>query len=366
MDVTASTGSSTPVHNDDDLDRRLLAEFQEFHARLPSRDRAIYMFFTTDLLHWLSRALKFVPADVNLVLVGSDLKAEETSWIERHAGRPFHHIRPRVDDVAVLDMIFATAEHDFGWLHVDCFVLNPSLCREMMDLPDDVAFNCIWSQAGTGGVETLHSAFVGVNHRVLQAVRARGIEVSPLPYHYQPGSHLGRTMTDRKLYGKVPTAGQVELLRKILPAGAGGLPQYPGGSDYFQLMVLYQLVANALGYRLHHVRRLVRDGAGTASNYSNDIIHVNGVATYKRYKQAGPGGPTIGNRFYPLLLQADHAILSLLTTDVPARYVELRRELEDELRQLGIPPAQTKQNLFGYLLQRGVSRERCVQILGAA
>jgi hypothetical protein len=351
---------------EDDLDRRLLADFREFHAGLPRRDKAIYMFFTTDLLHWLSRALKFVPADANLVLIGSDLTPEEEEWIRTYSGRPFHAIAPRVDDVAVLDLLFTVSDADFGWLHVDCFVLNPSLCREMMDLPDDVAFNCIWSQPGANGVETLHSAFVGVNHRVMEAVRARGIEVSPLPYHYQEGSHMGRTMTDRKLYSRVPAPEQIELLRKVLPAGPGGLPQYPGGSDYFQVMVLYQLVANALGYRLHHVRRLVRDGAGTSANYSNDIIHVNGVATYKRYKSAGAGAQKIGNRFYPLLLQADHAILSLLPSDAPARYAELRRELEEDLRQIGVPPAQTKQNLFGFLLQRGVSKERCVQILGAA
>ena len=360
----SSTPLAQPLAHHDEVDRRLLADFQEFHARLPSRDKVIYMFFTTDLLHWLSRALKFVPEDVNLVLIGSGLLPEEIAWIERHARRPFHHIASRVDDVAVLDYIFATAEHDFGWLHVDCFVLNASLFREMMDLPDDVAFNCIWSQLGAKCLETLHSAFLGVNHRVIEAVRARGIEVSPLPYHYQEGASKGRTITGRPLFSKTPTPGQVELLRQVLPSGPGGLPQYPSGSDYFQVMVLYQLVANALGYRLHPVRRLVRDGAGTASNYSNDIIHVNGVATYKRYKQAA-GGPTIGNRFYPLLLQADHAILSLLTTDVPERYVQLRRELEDDLRQLGLAPAQTKQNLFGYLLQRGVSKERCVQILGA-
>lgn len=354
--------------DDDALDRKLLADFQRFHAGLPSRDRAIYMFFTNDLLHWLSRALQFVPEEVNLVLVGSDLAPEEIAWIGRNTRFPFHTIEPRVDDVAVLDLVFQTAEHDFGWLHVDCFVLNPALFGEMIDLPDDVAFNCIWSQRGWNGYDTLHSAFIGVNHRVVEAVRARGIEVSPLPYHYDEGSHMGRTLSGRKLYSRVPTPGHVELLRKVLPVDAAGRPRYPGDGDYFQVLVLYQLVANALGYRLRQVRELVRDGAGTASNYSNDIIHVNGVATYKRYKPAdvggsGGGGQIIGNRFYPLLLQADHAILTLLE-DMPERYVQLRHELEEELQRLGLPASQTRRNLFGYLMQRGVSPERCVRILG--
>lgn len=338
-----------------------LLAFQEFYQRLPSHEDVIFMFFTTDLLHWLRRALEFVPPAANVVLIGSQLKQEEIAWIASHTSRPFHHIESRVDDNTVLDFIFQTTRHSFGWLHIDCFVLNPSLFQEMAAVADDVVANCIWSHPATGKINALHSAFVFLNYNVMQAVREAGIEVSPLAYHYE-GGHSGRTMSDRKLYSRVPTARHVELLGKVLPPRADGLPSYPQGGSYFQLLVLYQLVANALGYRLHHVRELVRDGTGSPSSYSNEVIHVNGVATYKSSKETDP---TIGGRFYPMLLQADYHMLSLMEDDaMPPRYAALLGELRQELARLGIPEEQTRRNLFGFLVQSGIKEEKCREILG--
>jgi hypothetical protein len=337
--------------------------FQEFYERLPNRENVIFMFFTTDLLHWLRRALEFVPEDANVVLIGSRLKAEEIAWIAAHTRRPFHHVESRVDDNTVLDFIFKTTRHSFGWLHIDCFVLNPEIFQEMATFADGVVANCIWSHPATGAVNALHSAFVFLNYEVMQAIRQRGIEVSPLAYHYRGGS-LGRTPSDRKLYSRVPTARQIELLATVLPPGEGGLPKYPQGGVYFQLLVLYQLVANALGYKLHHVRELLRDGTGSPSSYSNEIIHVNGVATYKSSKETDKN---IGGRFYPLLLQADYHMLSLMADDaMPPRYVSLLDELRRELARLDITEEQTKRNLYGFLVQSGISEEKCREILGLA
>jgi hypothetical protein len=321
------------------------------------------MFFTTDLLHWLHRAVAFVPPEVNLVLIGSDLAPDEIAWIRSHYGRPFHHIRSRVDDNTVLEFIFGEAEHNFGWLHVDCFVLNPGLFREIVAIDDDVVANCIWSHPIEGSAHTaLHSAFVFLNFKVIQDLRRRGIEVSPCAYNFR-GGPKGRTITHRPLYNRVPKPHHVELLHKVLPPGFAGLPEYPLRNGYFQILVLFQLVANALGYRLHHVRELLRDGSASASSYSDEIVHVNGVATYKRYRD---DVDTIGGHFYPLLLQADYVLLTGLGDEAPPRYLELRRELEAELDRLGIPRPQARQNLFGFLHQRGLSPERLEQIVGAA
>jgi hypothetical protein len=339
--------------------------FTAFYRALPRRQDIVYMFFTGELLHWLDRALTFVPPDVNLVLIGSDLPEDEVAWIRSRYHWPFHPIRSRVDDNTVLDFIFRVAEHNFGWLHVDCFVLNPGLFREMATLPDDVVANCIWSHPALadGSLAALHSAFVFLNFSVMQKLRAQGIEVTPYAYTYR-GRSIGRTITHRKLYSRVPTRRHVELLARLLPPAPrfAGLPEYPEHTGYYQLLVLYQLVANALGYKLHHVRELVRDGSGSASNYSNEIIHVNGVATYKRYK----GMEGIGGTFYPLLLQTDYAMLAGLDSEAPPRYQAMRRELEAELERLQIPRAAVRGNLCRFLAERGLSEDRLELILGPA
>jgi hypothetical protein len=343
-------------------ERRDRRELAAFYRGLERRQDIIYMFFTADLLHWLDRALAFVPPDVNLALIGSDLSADEVSWIRSRYRWPFHHIRSRVDDNTVLELIFRVAEHNFGWLHVDCFVLNPRLFAEMAAIADDVVANCIWSHpAADGSAVALHTAFVFVNVAVVQKLRAAGIEVSPCAYSYS-GGPIGRTVTHRKLYSRVPTHRHVELLGRVLPPGNAGLPQYPQRGGYFQILVLFQLVANALGYRLHHVRELLRDGSGSASSFSSEIIHVNGVATYKKYKESDN---TIGGSFYPLLLQADYALLSSLGEEVPLRYRQVLGELEAELERLRIPKAAVRRNLRAFLAERGVAEDRLNRILGS-
>jgi hypothetical protein len=341
-------------------DRR---DFAAFHRGLERRDDIVYMFFTTDLLHWLDRAVSFVPEEVNLVLIGSALSSDEIAWIRSRHRRPFHPIRSRVDDNTVLDFIFRTAEDNFGWLHVDCFVLNPSLFAEMAALADDVVANCIWSHPIEGSAEVaLHSAFVFLNYAVIRDLRERGIEVSPCAYNYR-GGPKGRTVTHRPLYNRVPTRRHVELLRRVLPPGFGGLPEYPLRNGYFQILVLFQLVANALGYKTRHVRELLRDGTGSASSFSDEIIHVNGVATYKLYKNAAG---SIGQQFYPLLLQTDYVFLTALGEEAPPRYRQLRAELAAELARLGIPRPAARENLRAFLAERGIAAERLDKVLGRA
>src|SRR5437588_5381844 len=201
----------------DARNRPYLRAFQEFHGGLAEPRGIVYMFFTGSLLHWLDRALSFVPADVNLVLVGSDLTPEERAWVAR-TGRPCHCFTERFDDNAVLDFIFQTARHDFAWLHIDCFVLNPGLFAEMMRFEPAVAMNCIWSHPGPA--PTMHSAFVAVNYDVLAAIRRAGLDVWPSTYHHE-GAATGRTVTRRPLYSRVPTARQVNLLATLLPPSAG-------------------------------------------------------------------------------------------------------------------------------------------------
>jgi len=342
-------------------EREVARGFRAFQEGLTGRRDPIYMFFTGGLLHWVARALAFVPEGVELVLVGSDLSDEEAAWLRARCPRPFHRIGPRVDDNTVLELLFETATGDFGWLHIDCFVLEPGLFDEMADLPEDAALNCVWTHPGAaGGPATLHSAFVFVRHAVLAEMRERGLRVHPTAYHYR-GTPVGRTVSGRRLWSRVPTARQVELLARVLPPGPDGLPAYPGGAGYFQVLVLYQLVAQALGYRTRQVRPLVRDGSGSMEHYSGEIVHVNGVATYRRYRDAAG---SLGQRVYPLLLQADWAMLDALGPDAPPRYRAFRAELEAELERLGVPPAAVKGNLVSFLTDRGLAPEVCARILG--
>lgn len=341
-----------------------LRDFERFYDALPRQEEAIFLFFTSGLLHWVHRALAFVPPEVNAVLLGSALEDDEIAWVKSHSERPFHHIPPRIDDNTALEFISRSARHDVGWLHIDCFVLDPSLFGAMFRFPEKTALNCIWSQPGPGEIEVLHSAFVTLNHRVREELRRDGLEISPMTYNYE-GSPAGRTASERPLYSRVPDARQVELLAEVVPRDARGLPTYCVGSEYFEILEMYQLLARARGYGVHKPLHLVRDGSGSASSFSNEILHVSGVSTYRRYKEPG-SGTYINQEEYLLLLQADFAILRAMGEDAPPRYGKLGGELAAELAQIGLDGAQVEQNLVGFLMSRGISQENCLRILGKA
>ncbi len=334
--------------------------FQAFYDRLPNQNHVLFMFFTGSLLHWVARACSFVPEHVNLVLLGSDLSAEELVWLRAHNRRPFHHIAERIDDNTALEFIFEHAEQDFGWLHIDCFVLNPELFDDMQRFPEDVAINCIWSQPGYNGLATLHSAYVVFNHQVLMTLRQQGIDVHPGAFHYQ-GTAAGRTAVHRPLFSRVPTNRQLELLSKVLPLDRTGLPKYPKGCDYFQVLVLYQLVAHAMGYRLQQVRPLIRDGSESANNFSSEIIHANGAATYQKRHDTQADIA----RFYPLHLQVDYAMLIAAGPALPSQYGKLRAVLESHLARHGLSQDRVVGHLTAFLLNKGISEESCARVLGS-
>ena len=85
------------------------------------------MFFTERLLHWVVNAERHVPRDVNLVLIGSALPDEEQRWLRENLDRPFHNIRLGVDDNTTWEFLFATNRQNFGYLDIDCFVLQPKV-----------------------------------------------------------------------------------------------------------------------------------------------------------------------------------------------------------------------------------------------
>lgn len=330
------------------------AAFSEFQRRLEPREDQVYMFFTRGLLHWLVHSLRFVPDDVPVALVGARLDAEERAWIEGNLRRPFHHIDLAMDDNAVLEFLFRTRKESFGWLHIDCFVLDPALFSEMASMPRDVALSYVWSHPGLPGLDTLHSAFVFVNGRVVQELSRRGVQVSPATYHYR-GWQRGRTVTERALFSRVPSRRLVRILNGLAPATDPVLPFAPGAGDYFQVLVMYQLVCAALGFESRRVRNLVRDGTDSSSQYSNDIVHVNGAATYRRFKDAPE---TVLGRYYPLLLQADYLMLENFGDQAPRRYREVCADRAKEIEALGLSPREVRGNLVRFLTTRGLRTDR--------
>lgn len=306
-------------------------EFTEFYNSLQLDADPVYVFFTCGLLHWLTKAEQFVPPEVNLVLIGSGLTPQEVKHLREHVNRPTHVIRPRVDDATVWEWLFEVNRTNFGWLDVDCIVLNPRLFNEMRNLPDDVAMNGCW--LNYQGWAFLATHFIHINQRAIAGVKATVPGVSPRNYFVLGEPEL------RMRVANLLSDTELALARQVGPLKRG-----------FDTLQFYQLACLASGYKLGTIRKLNDDPM--FSNFcSEELLHLGGASYYLRQFLSGKGPSN-----YSLILRAvvDYLLLDAAGPDLPQSYAALKDLLR---RMLGDDPDVLRVHIYDFLLAKGFSEQ---------
>lgn len=344
-------------------ERAELERLQRFYRDLERGDRAFYMFFSGGLLHWALAAQRTVPREVPLVLLTTGLSAEEQQAARRATGRPLHNIDLQVDDASVLDLLSETVDTGFGWMHIDCFVLDPRLFAEIADEGYRDAVRCVWTTGSIGPTPIAHSAFAFFEVEPIRALRAAGLRASLKPHQWDTGA-IGRYVDSRPAFDRVPTARELAAVRHLLPGDADEPPPYPEGFRLYTLLSWYQLLAHAHGYVTRPIREYSRTGGASSGQFSRDIVHINGVATYRRvwreWKEYLASGADPGDRvpplvhFYPQLLQIDLLLLRAALPALPPSYGRLYEELCSELAAIGLEVEGLEQRLGAFLERLGV------------
>jgi catechol 2,3-dioxygenase-like lactoylglutathione lyase family enzyme len=346
-------------------EREHLLEFQAFHDGLANRRDPFYMFFTERLLHWVVNAERHVPRDVNLVLIGSALPDEEQRWLREHLDRPFHNIRLGVDDNTTWEFLFATNRQNFGYLDIDCFVLQPKVFQDIARISPDVAANGIWTYDAAPGVTIACSHFVFINMQVVDELRRRGCFMSPTNYDWD-GSTI--SLLHPRTYCRVPTAAQRRLMLRVLPADEHGRPRPPAGMTFFDTLVAFQVAAHACGFGTHRIRPLEHRtqlslGETTGEHrvwqqdMSDELIHVGGVSYYQRYFHS----PQLRGMY----LAAEYAMLHDIVGQLPERYRRRLDRLATELAHLGLVPDDAADIIDRHLVaDRGLSPAASAKVLG--
>jgi hypothetical protein len=327
------------------------SDLQSFYEHLGNKENIFYMFFTSGLLHWAIRTSRMASRAGNIVLLGAGLSEGEVSWIERHSELPFHHILGPADDKTVWELLFRINRYNFGWIDVDCFLLNPDLLAEMTQIDRDVLANCVWSTPYRD-LHLLATFFIFLNAEVIRDVTAQ-LPVTPCTYSYEV------TKNSRTVPGatcRVLTDDLVERLAQVLPDERGGKPRYPFLDNFFDTLHVYQLVAQTMGYRLHRVRPL-------RLRSTDEIVHI-GKVSYYFDRWSGRGQPK-NLPYYILILQTEILVLKDLRGSLPDSY-ELRwKKLTGELQRLGLSsdPGSIEQVLRGMLAQAGLTAETFMPML---
>jgi catechol 2,3-dioxygenase-like lactoylglutathione lyase family enzyme len=350
-------------------EREHLDEFQAFYRGLDNKEDIFYMFFTSGLLHWVMHAESFVPPEVNLVLIGSSLTPDELSWISEHLRRPFHHVRIAVDDITIWDFLLATNEHNFGWLDIDCFVLNSGLFAEMSNIDPKHSMNCIWSMDPGYGfrVATTHLLFLNVE--AVRAVAALGVQPTACTFDWSAGSRL---FAKRECFSRILSKTEQKLLLRLLPPDAKGRPRFLYGS-FYETNNVYQMLARVAGYPINQVRQLVRrcrmpfdtltetstDPDFWPEELSDELFHLSAISHYQNYDY--------GSYVSALYLAAELTMLQETAERLPAYYTAHRDKLVAQFVAAG-RPAEGASHLFRQHLTRarGMSEEAADRVLRLA
>lgn len=347
-------------------ERGHLEEFRAFYEGLADRRGIFYLFFSGRLLQWVAKCLSYVPDDVNLVLLGSDLPPDELEWVRTSTNRPFHHVRLRLDDQVAWEFLFAVNRHDFGWIDSDCLVLDPALFAELSTMDGRSALNCTWSWDGGYGFPLANTFLLYVNASVIRALREKGVPASPYSYDYD---WQNLRIPGRRAYSRRPTRAQLARLRGVVPADAQGRPRTPHGMLYFDTMVMYQLVARSLGHPIHQVRALEGfghlRGRDVQDESSDELLHIGGVS--KADVLTGLTGFFHDSDVRVLYLVAELVILTEHAARLPAYYQRRLEEVTATLAGHGLSPQAACRLIEDHLTQvRGMSRRSVEAIVAGA
>lgn len=320
--------------------RKNLQSFREFYDQLENKQHIFYMSFLSGYLHWVAKALEFIPKDTNIVLIGHGLTKDELSWINRNTSAPLFCFDPAVSLCSVWKFLFKINEYHFGWIDIDCFVLNKQIFHEMTEINNDVAINCAWTRSylNLKGLESLYTPLLYLNADIIKKVESENLSVMPCDYGYALGHY------------RIPKAKHIKLLRKILVIDNRGRvlddQGYPlNAIARFDYLFLYQLITQALGYKLHRVRKLkitkdVRD------QLSNELLHMSTVTQETDKPQS---------LYDQLKLQAEYLLIRSQLHNLPDQYQAINNKIERKIEAfIGTSYGQIQQTIRKFLVSGGI------------
>jgi hypothetical protein len=110
--------------------------------------------FLTGGVHFVAKALEFVPRDQKVLLIGTNLTDTEIDFLSR-SGQPVFNHEQRFDNELVYEMLMDNTSGPFGWVDADCFVLNPAIWQELLaPAADDVGSHATFTYDPLGFAKT--------------------------------------------------------------------------------------------------------------------------------------------------------------------------------------------------------------------
>ncbi|MPQ96899.1 hypothetical protein GB931_02965 [Modestobacter sp. I12A-02628] len=329
---------------------------REFLTGRGSRPPTFYVHVHGGLLHWLAATVGRLPADLDVVVIGSDLTADEQRWITTELRRPLHAVADRLDDAGALELLSAAEESDFGWVELGCLVLDPAVLHDLAMLPPDASLGCTWSFESGWGFPVAAPYLLYLSAGGLREVAALDPSATAGIHSWQ---RFNRQVEGRRCYSRVPSRRARRLLAGVVPT-TDAHPPVPAGLPFYEATVLYQLLARAAGRQVHQVRHLSALGNARAEDvqdqYSDELVYI-GALSYADPLEEFSGyfhDPSVRQ----LYLLAERVVLTPLSRSLPDWYQRRATLIDDALTAVGLDPEGAPALVIDHLVAvRGLTDE---------
>lgn len=136
-----------------------------------------FMVGISGALHLMELSLRYVPADVNLIIVLNGMDKWEQEWAKRNFGsRPIVIINSKyhIAHGKLIDMMFDSIGKPFGIIDYDCFIFDQSCFCEIQKIEPNVLINSLFKSSSTIDKLTLpHTFFLFFNTPLINVIRKK-------------------------------------------------------------------------------------------------------------------------------------------------------------------------------------------------
>lgn len=313
--------------------------FLEFYNALENKNNIFYMFFSNHLLHWVNKAIQFVPTDINLILISAGLDQEDLTWVKKEINTPIFILDEYVSNNYILDMLLKNNNCNFGWIDIDCFILNPNLFHKLITIDKNHLLNCVWafSCLNNKDIKLLNTYCIYFNIEAYHHIYNK-TNIGPFPYAYN--------CTEKENADVHILSGHQENIMKKYFHNM----EYPINTNakechspnYFDTLIAYQLAGKEFGYDINHITK------NNSWNYFSDVaIHIgassqlNKLFNMNKTMLEHPKHKMLITLIYFLILQMQER------NYMPSYYIQLKAKFEHKIKFETID--ELKQEIYSFM-----------------
>lgn len=245
--------------------------FRQFYHSLPNIDNIFYLYFTGGLLFIVKHSLKYFPEEMNLVLIGSALEQNEKAVLaDEFSQYPLFSLDVYTDDREIWDILLSENKRNFGWIDVDCLLLDKKLIYEVQRADTKAAITgiCDKSKASLGNRCVVSTNLMWINVDIYQEIYA---QYGVLPYCYVSAEKKVDWNTETKII----TKQQSEALHTIIPQNYGE----------YDTLELYQLLAYACGKHNTNILDIHIRNSYNTSFFHDRVVHLSNCCYFSAARQ---------------------------------------------------------------------------------